>query len=489
VNYTPLYYLVNGVAFDKTHPGYSLFPAVSGSSATPVSGSVLVRLVNAGLRMHVPSIVGSLTGASAASGFSLIAEDGNPLPGLPRVQSEVFMAAGKTYDVMVNVPAASASALPIYDRELSLSANSVSRDGGMLAYIGVNGSALPSAPALASAKANPDTYNSVIAGQTLTVSDPSKGVIANDVNIYGVALVAGSASGGTVNLNTDGTFTFTPSGSNTSGSFGYCGNGATSGAACTTVTLGAAPIEAASGITCSFPTPPTYTSTVATSLSIKPPGILSFCKDAAGYPLTVNAASVASSGFTSLSVDPNGGFNAIVAGAGNYAFSFKPQNSQGTIASTAATVTLSFPAASGLAVTVLDGTDKTTKITDYRWIIEEDRTFVIDPKCTSNPPPAGCPTAANGIVPTFGTNFHASHMPVVAAGCTGTVSCEGGQTLQGATAVCDIGNGVCRPVRPIRSRPETRSADTAWAALRFPELAHRFRRPRRAPVPSRRSPS
>jgi len=53
----------------------------------------------------------------------LIAEDGNPLPGVPRVQSEVFMAAGKTYDVMINVPAAGGTALPIFDRQLSLSGN------------------------------------------------------------------------------------------------------------------------------------------------------------------------------------------------------------------------------------------------------------------------------------------------------------------------------------------------------------------------------
>ena len=56
-----------------------------------------------------------------------------------------------------------------------------------------------------------------------------------------------------------------------------------------------------------------------------------------------------------------------------------------------ATVTLIFPAGSGLAVTVVDGHDKTTAITDYRWIIEEDRTFYVDPNCTTNPPPAGCP--------------------------------------------------------------------------------------------------
>src|ERR1700694_3015974 len=266
VNYTPLYYLFNGVGFNRTSASASLFGATPGTVATPVSGNVLVRLVNAGLRMHVPSIVGSQTaGAAAIPGFSLIAEDGNPLPGVPRVQSEVFMAAGKTYDVMINVPAASGTTLPIFDRQLSLSGNATARDGGMLAYIGFNGSGLPGgAAALAgiSAVANPDAYNSVIAGQTLTVSDPIKGVIANDVNIYGVQVVAGSVTGGTLTLNTNGTFTFVASAA--SGSFKYCGNGATSGLTCTTVTLGAAPMEAGSGITVQDTS---YTSNVATSLS------------------------------------------------------------------------------------------------------------------------------------------------------------------------------------------------------------------------------
>src|SRR5213082_3170835 len=98
VNYTPLYYLINGRAFDKTNASASLFAA---APAAGVTGSVLVRVVNAGLRMHVPSIVGAQTG-TAVPGFSLIAEDGNVLPGVPRVQSEVFMPAGKTTDVMIN---------------------------------------------------------------------------------------------------------------------------------------------------------------------------------------------------------------------------------------------------------------------------------------------------------------------------------------------------------------------------------------------------
>ena len=54
VNYTPLYYLINGVAFNKTSASASLFP-VTPSTLAPsgATGSVLVRtLVNAGARMH-----------------------------------------------------------------------------------------------------------------------------------------------------------------------------------------------------------------------------------------------------------------------------------------------------------------------------------------------------------------------------------------------------------------------------------------------------
>src|SRR5581483_6288249 len=148
VDYAPLYFMINGVAFDKTQAPASLFPA---SPAAGVTGNVLLRLVNAGLRMHVPSIVGALTGSTPVPGVGLIAEDGNPLPGATRVQSEVFLAAGKTYDVMIRVPAAGGSALPVFDRALSLSANAAVRDAGMLGYIGVNGAPLPSAAATDSA--------------------------------------------------------------------------------------------------------------------------------------------------------------------------------------------------------------------------------------------------------------------------------------------------------------------------------------------------
>ncbi len=442
VNYTPLYYLFNGVAFDKTNGSKSLFAA---SPASGVTGNVLVRFVNAGLRMHVPSIVGAQTGANGVSGFALIAEDGNPLPGAPRVQSEVFMAAGKTYDVMINAPAPGSKALPVFDRELSLSGNATTRDAGMLAYIGVNGGGLPGAAALTGAVARADTYNSLVAGQTLTVSDLSKGVLANDTNVYAVKVVTPPLHG-SVTLSANGTFTYVPSGNGTSDTFEYCGNGAASGPACATVTLSAAPIEAGAGITVN---PDSYTSNVATSLSIKSPGVLWNDSDAAGYPLAVDTSTVSGAltgpGTGTVAVDKSGAFSASVSAPGAYTFTYKAKNSQGTQSASAATVTLNFPAPSGLRVTVLDGKDKVTAISDYRWIIEEDRTFYIDPSNTT--------TTVGGVPLTFGTNFHTSYMPVVATGCvgpTGAVACETGQTvLDPATgnhlpAVCDIANGVCR---------------------------------------------
>jgi hypothetical protein len=446
VNYTPLYYLINGVAFDKSNAVASLFPT---APTTGVAGTVLVRMVNAGLRMHVPSIVGSLTtpavvptGVTAVpvAGLSLVAEDGNPLPGVTRVQSEVFMAAGKAYDVMVNVPAGG-TALPIFDRQGSLSANATARDAGMLAYISINSAGPPAAGSIGAAIANADSYASVISGQTLTVSDPAKGVIANDVNVYGVQ-VSGTAPAGLI-LNANGTFTYT--GPPTS--FTYCANGTTT--VCALVTLGAAPIEAGGGITVADDA---YTSKVATALSIKSPGVLVNDKDAAGYPLTVALsganAPVPQAGLT-LSVDASGAFNASVAAPGAYTFTYKAQNSQGTVSALAATVTLTFPQPSNLAVSLIDGKTKQPlpgTPQDYRWIIEEDRTFYIDPNCTSNPLPATCPAATpQGAPATLGVNFHTSYMPVVAQGCTGPISCEAGQSVLGVASVCDVGNGACRP--------------------------------------------
>jgi FtsP/CotA-like multicopper oxidase with cupredoxin domain len=197
VDYTPLYYFVNGLSFSKDAPAASALQ-IPGVFST---GNVLLRFVNAGLRMHMPSVNGL--------SMSLIAEDGNVLPDVAigaskttqnlavRVQSDVFLPAGKVYDVMVRpanngnpaavlpVPATAyaASNYQVFDRELSLSTNN-RRDGGMQAILQVAGGALSTG---ALAGLNNDSYYCV-PGLTLSVSDPSKGVIGNDVNVYGVTL-------------------------------------------------------------------------------------------------------------------------------------------------------------------------------------------------------------------------------------------------------------------------------------------------------------
>jgi hypothetical protein len=509
VNYTPFYYLINGLAFNKTNAPESVFPATAngiGTSppvVTGITGTVLVRLVNAGLRMHVPSIVGSQTqgfsGAGVAatvSGFTLIAEDGNVLPGVapagattvpaaPRVQTDVFMAAGKTFDVMINVPAsATAPAIPVYDRELSLSANSSARDSGMLAYIGVNASGLPVAAGtgvFAAAQANPDTYDSLAPGQTFTVSDTSKGVIANDVNVYGVTLLTAPTNGtltcpavnafqgvSNAGICANGTFTYTPTGTATSDSFVYCANGAVT----TTVTTTGTTTTCSSGLTATVtlgastlagnPTAiaQSYTAKMATYLKIPSPGLLLGNTDPNNLPLTVVPSS--GSGFV---IDQNGGFNASGTAGSTLTFNYTVKNSQGRTASGTATVT--FPTANGPTVTVVDAQaynncngDSTcisglTPITDYRWIIEEDKTFWVDPACTTNASitAPGCPhvvgPTGQSTIPTQGVQFHTSAMDYVAQGCTGPKSCEAGQTvLNPATGAhvptaCDLGNGAC----------------------------------------------
>lgn len=202
VNYDPRYYLINGVAFDRTNPNASAFPP--SATVPPSTGQVLVRLVNAGLRMHVPAVVGAQTGNPSVPGFTLIAEDGNVIPGAARIQNAVFMAAGKTYDLMLNAPAA--GAMPVYDRQLSLSTNNM-RDGGMQGYIAVN-NAQPSATAgIGETPTAAGANYYFVPGTTLSVSDPAKGVIANDSGVYGVKVQTPPASG-TLTLNTDGTFTY-----------------------------------------------------------------------------------------------------------------------------------------------------------------------------------------------------------------------------------------------------------------------------------------
>src|SRR6266404_1241336 len=143
VDYTPLYFLMNGLAFSKDNqPASALSIPAAGST-----GNVLVRYVNAGSHMHVPTVNGL--------NMLLVAEDGYVLPDIAlalsqspaktltanppsgtncttasaiacglRIQNEVFQAAGKVFDVIVSPPNASGSftsaTYPTWDRSLAL---------------------------------------------------------------------------------------------------------------------------------------------------------------------------------------------------------------------------------------------------------------------------------------------------------------------------------------------------------------------------------
>ena len=117
INYKPEYFLVNGVPYSTAAP-----PPVP----TATTGQrVLLRLMNAGLQTHAPTLLGLYA--------SLVAEDGNAYPH-PLDQYCVMLPAGKTIDAIV-VPS-SVRRYPIYDHSLSLT-NAAAGPGGMLAYLDV----------------------------------------------------------------------------------------------------------------------------------------------------------------------------------------------------------------------------------------------------------------------------------------------------------------------------------------------------------------
>ncbi|NML44464.1 hypothetical protein HHL11_11930 [Ramlibacter sp. G-1-2-2] len=437
VNYSPRYYLINGTSFDRGNLAASTLP---GPGAVATTGNVLLRIVNAGQRMHAPAVVGA--------NMTPLAEDGNKVSKATGVQASIPMPPGKTFDAIIAPTRSGATAYApatyaVYDRQLSLSTNN-QRDGGMQAYIAVAGGATSGTGSAASAvlaKANPDAYK-VVPGATLTVSDASKGLMANDIGVYGVRLDGAAPATGTLTLNANGTFTYASDASLAAPvTFNYCANNAPSGDAnlCSTVTVSVAAAAAAP-----VAGPITFNSAIASRFTSAPPGLLSGVTNASGLVLTANPPAGVTNG--TVTVNPDGSFVATPSCAApcSLTFNYSVKNAQGTSSNTAL-ATVNFVKGSGLSVAVKDGPTGGA-ISDYRWIIEEDRTFWIDPKCQVNSTdpairPSSCPPLP---VESLGYNFHSSSMPVVASGCVGTVSCEVGQTLQGAPAACDVGNGVCR---------------------------------------------
>ena len=112
VGYKPKYFLLNGRPWSASSP-----PLASVTAGE----TVLLRLLNAGLRARAPIFPGQA--------LTMLAEDGKPA-GFQPIQVTADLFAGKTLDAVFTAPA-NAGYLPLHDRALGLSG------GGMLGYLTV----------------------------------------------------------------------------------------------------------------------------------------------------------------------------------------------------------------------------------------------------------------------------------------------------------------------------------------------------------------
>lgn len=408
VNYSPTYFLINGQSFDKTKPSNMEFDVPGAYN----SGNVLLRLANAGSRTHVPALVGPP--------MSFVAEDGNRVPGNPRVLNEVLLSAGKTSDAIITPVKSTSTTIngyapatyPLFDRALGLSSGN-KPEGGMQAFILINHEAVqatgkPGAPGMLPIAATPTVVNDAFKVPFNTAIGGN--VTTNDFNVTKVAL--GTApTHGTVALNLDGSFTYAPTtGFSGTDTFTYTGEGAM-GSATVTLTVAAQLTDPASQPVAASDS---YKSSIATKLHVARPGVLANDSDPHNFPLKAGGVTGAACDVT---LNADGSFDAVAKGSSTCQFQYTATNSQGT-ASAPATVSIDFGQASNLQVSVTDATNPTIKLADYRWTLQEDLTFKHDL--------SGTPSLSTR---TIGTSFHRSHMPVVATGCVGPISCGSGQSV------------------------------------------------------------
>lgn len=116
LSYKPTYFLVNG------QPYTGATPAINAGN---VGGTVLLRMLNAGLMTHVPTLMGDY--------LKLIAEDGNAYPYVKNEYS-LLLTAGKTVDALFMPTAAGTYSL--FDRRLNLTSGGAT-DGGLFTQLDV----------------------------------------------------------------------------------------------------------------------------------------------------------------------------------------------------------------------------------------------------------------------------------------------------------------------------------------------------------------
>jgi FtsP/CotA-like multicopper oxidase with cupredoxin domain len=301
-DYKPKYCLVNGKPFTAGEP---TVPAGN------VNETVLLRFVNAGLRLHVATM-------HAGPYMRFVAEDGNAYPYSQEKHSAVLPPL-KTMDA-VWVPG-STGTFALWDRSLCLMNNALP-GGGLLTNLLV-GTAVDAPVAV-------DDTESTAEDTVLTVVAP--GVLTNDTNAAGATpSVVAMPGSGTVTLNVDGSFTYTPAlNFNGSDQFTYKLSTATSISNTATVQLTVTPVNDAPTAVADISSTTTGTPVTVT--------VLANDSDIDGDALTVvpgicTSCTALVNANQSVTITPDAGFTGAVT------FSYQAQDPGGLV-SAAVTLTV-----------------------------------------------------------------------------------------------------------------------------------------------------
>jgi uncharacterized repeat protein (TIGR01451 family) len=230
-----------------------------------------------------------------------------------------------------------------------------------------------------------DTY-STTEDTPLSVSAP--GILANDTDADTNTLTAALVSGpthGTLTLNADGSFSYTPA-TNYTGpdSFSYQANDGTTNSGITTVSLTVTPVNDAP-----VAVNDTYTTTEDTPLSVSAPGILANDTDADTNTLTTALMSGPTHGTLTLNAD--GSFTYTPAANYNGTDGFTYRANDGQTNSGIATVNLNITPVNDPPLALNDSTNTV-----------EDTAVIIN-VLANDTDPEGSPLSINGATTTNGT--------------------------------------------------------------------------------------
>jgi FtsP/CotA-like multicopper oxidase with cupredoxin domain len=313
LDYRPTYYLINGQAAPPTQ-----------SFGVTVSQATLLRILNAGLKSHSPTLGGGLY-------MTLVAEDGNLYP-FSVQQYGAELPPQKTIDAILNVGSAGSYAL--YDRALGLM-NAGATGGGM--YASIDATALTGAPVAYHDPGIPGQYTIDEDTSLATVAGGAPaGVLDNDTPAGSLtASLVSDVFGGTLSLAADGSFTYTPNPDfNGVDQFTYVANDGALDSNVATATIAVNPVN----------DPPiavadAYDAVEGEILSVAAPGVLGNDSDVDGDALTVSSWTAASAGSVTGAADGSFDFDATLLSAGAIA-TFDYVANDGSVDSTPATVTI-----------------------------------------------------------------------------------------------------------------------------------------------------